>query len=188
MRIDKKLNLVIPVETDAGIIYVHSAPIGRDIFDQYWLVLSRTFAFIYNKGLHNIAPRIAHMALEKVAEEEGALQEVKSGLVNEIIRLSNVITPSENGYITGTLSDAITRKIISTEDFSNIKGMLVFSTLVSSVGKKNLIKPMMDYISELWSTSTTYLNSTEFKDSLQTLIAEQTLKPLETETVSSIPH
>ena len=33
MKIDRKLNIVIPVETESkGLIYVHSTPISRDVF------------------------------------------------------------------------------------------------------------------------------------------------------------
>ena len=72
MKIDKKLNLVIPIETDDGTLYVHSMPIRREIFDTYFLVLSKTFAAIHGEGLGEIAgPRVAALILKKIAMDTG---------------------------------------------------------------------------------------------------------------------
>lgn len=185
MKIDNKLNLVLEIQNDTGTIYVHHATISVDIFNQFYMVISRTFSLIYSKGLHLTAPRIAHLVLKQVAEDEGTLEAVNNGLMNEIIRLSNVITPSDNGYVSMTLAGALSRKIITSEEFEEIKGMLIFFIVVSSVAKKELILPTMTQLTELWGGRLTSYNSTEYKDFLQRSIEERIS---ETKIPSSIPY
>lgn len=188
MRIDNKLNLVIPIESDIGVIYVHSTPISRDIFEQFYMVLSRSFAMIYSKGLHLTAPKIAHLVLKQVATEEGQWPEVQSCLINEIIRLSNVMVPTENdGYKTGTLSDALQRKVISDEEFAEIKGTLVFFCLTSSCHQKQLIQPVLQQMCELYGTTITLLSCMAFKDSLLISTEEQILSQPQDRIISSVP-
>ena len=102
MRINKALNLVIPVDWEmGGQIFVHSTPISREVFEQYFLVISKTFAAIFSQGLGAVAgPRIAYLMLKKTAEDMGLWAGpagVGAGLMNEMIRLSNVIMPDEKG-------------------------------------------------------------------------------------------
>lgn len=188
MRIDKKLNIVMTIHDAAGSIYIHSTPISQDIFEQYYMVLSRSYSLIYTKGMHLVAPKVAHLILKQLAEEEGVWESVKNGLMNEIIRLSNVITPSDNGYITNTLSDALSRKIILEKEFNEIKGMLVFFTCVSLVAQKIVIEATLIQMTELWGGQITSLNSTEYKDSLQNAIEEQILEKSEIQKLVSIPY
>lgn len=185
MRIDNKLNLVLEIPDDRGTLYVHSTPISIDVFNQFYMVLSRTFSTIYSKGLHLTAPRIAHLVLKQIAEDEGQLEAVNNGLMNEIIRLTNVLIPGEAGYVSATLSDCLSRKIITAEEFEEIKGMLVFFIVASSVAKKDLISPTMTQLCDLWGGQLTSYNSTEFRGSLQTSIEE---KVLEVPITSSIPY
>lgn len=185
MRIDNKLNLVLEIPDDRGTLYVHSTPISLDVFNQFYMVLGRTFSTIYSKGLHLTAPRIAHLVLKQIAEDEGQLEAVNNGLMNEIIRLSNVLIPGEAGYVSATLSDCLSRKIVTAEEFEEIKGMLVFFSCVSSVAKKELIEPTMTQLTGLWGGQLTSYNSTAFKDSLQISTEEKVSAIL---TTSSIPY
>src|SRR3954465_11092498 len=94
LRIDKRLNLVIPIETSIGTVFVHSCPIRREIFEKYFLIISKTFAAIYSEGLNVIAgPRVALMMLKQIAINANAWEGndgVESGLLNEIRRITNV--------------------------------------------------------------------------------------------------
>ena len=60
MRLDNKLNLITEIETDdKATIFVHSTPISRDVFEKYFLVISKTFASIISEGLSFISgPRV----------------------------------------------------------------------------------------------------------------------------------
>ena len=179
MKIDKKLNLVIPVESENGSIFVHATPISRDVFEKYFLVISQTFAAIYSEGLGQVAgPRVAALMLKKIAVDSGSWDGsdgVDNGLMNEIRRLTNVVMPGNNGWVTMQYQDAIECKLISQDDIDEIEGNIIFFICVSAVHKKNLIQGMLAMMSNLWATQISSLNSTEFARSL----------PISTETVSS---
>ena len=59
MHIDRKLNLVIPVERDTGKVYVHSTPISREAFDRYFMVLATAYAEIVGGPLRAVGNRVA---------------------------------------------------------------------------------------------------------------------------------
>ena len=74
MEINRKLNLVVPIERESGEVYVHSMPIGRQVFERYFLVISKAFASIFQEGLNFYSgPRIAAMMIRQVATEGGTL-------------------------------------------------------------------------------------------------------------------
>jgi hypothetical protein len=71
MQIDEQLNLIVPVDRANGTtVWIHASPISREVFQKYWLVLSKAFSGMYAEGLGSIAgPRIAALMLRRVAEE-----------------------------------------------------------------------------------------------------------------------
>src|SRR5690348_319822 len=98
MKINRQLHLVIPLTGTDGSIrtYVHSTAISSDLFEKYWLVISKTFAQMHAEGLGNLAgPRVADKLLRATAEQLGTWPDVKSGLVAEIHRLTNVCVQTD---------------------------------------------------------------------------------------------
>ena len=152
MKLNKALNLVIPVETDNGIIYVHSTPISRAIFEQYFLVISKTFSGIFSHGLGALAgPRIAYLMLKQTAQELGmweGQQGVEKGLINEIIRLSNIVITGENGWETIPLDTAIKHGKIDSDTLSEVEGELVFFTCISCMNKANQALMILETVSD----------------------------------------
>ena len=65
VSIDKRLNLVVPIDRDDGtILYVHSTPLPRPVFERYVRVIAKTFAEIVTGGYSAAAgPRIAALLL-----------------------------------------------------------------------------------------------------------------------------
>jgi hypothetical protein len=170
MQIKKNLNLVIPVDYEkGGQIFVHSTPISREIFEQYFLVISKTFANIFSQGLGAISgPRVAYLMLKHTATELGMWSGptgVYNGLVNEIVRLSNVVMPDKDGWKTIPLQVAITKKLIDEDTLSEIEGELVFFTCVSKMNKAAQAESIMETATGLWGSQITSLNCTEFKNS-----------------------
>ena len=137
MYINRALNIVIDlVRGDGSKIYVHSVPISPEVFDAYYLVISKTFETLYIEGLGRLAGgRVAAKLLRDVARRNGAkaLEDVEQGLMNEIKRLAVVIAPGVNGWETVTLHEATTRKVIDAEDFSSVENLLNFFTVLSSM-------------------------------------------------------
>jgi hypothetical protein len=65
VSLNRKLNLVLHVDTEKGRIYIHSVPIGRLIFEDNFLVIGRAFTAIYTNGLGPVAgPRVAAFGSE----------------------------------------------------------------------------------------------------------------------------
>ncbi len=181
MRIDETLNIVIPIDRSDGTgLYVHAAPISRDVFHRYWLPMSKAFALIYGEGLHLAGPRIAAEALEQVSKElrvwEGPMG-VQRGLLPEIRRLANVVAPGagSNGHATGwqmiPYEEAVKSELVEQEDADEIEGCLVFFTLAWRLNLRKERKGLIDGLVALWGASTTLSNLSVFADGLQTSTA-----------------
>lgn len=188
MKINKALNLVIPVQRDDGEVFVHAMPISREVFERYFLVISKTFARIYGEGLNLIAgPRIAGLMLKQVATEMGVwdgADGIEIGLMSEIRRLANVVLPGVKGWETIPLQEALDKKYFDADDVSEIEGAIVFFILVSAMHKKAEIQDFMSGIEHLWGTRSELSNCTAFAASLPISTATETLAPT---AASSVP-
>lgn len=178
LKIDKALNLIVPVETDAGTIYIHSTPIGREVFERFFLVISKTFSALYSEGLSAVAgPRVAALMLKRLAIEAGIWEGdagVENGLMAEIRRLSNVAIPTPAGWATVPLYDAVNRGHMTQEDVQEAEGCIVFFICISAMHKRKEVPMFLDGMCELWGTATTYLNCTEHAASLSTSTETET--------------
>ncbi len=184
MRIDKKLNLVIPVETESkGTVFVHSVPLRRDVFEKYFLIISKTFAAIYAEGLNAIVgPRIAYLMLKKIAQDaevwdvKGGIQE---GLIAEINRTTTVVASGQKGWDMQMLSDAIYNSTFSEDELDEIQGAIVFFICASAIHKRDQLAEVLGVMEGLWATSSTLLNCTEYRDYLQKSTQTEPLMPAE---------
>ena len=187
-RIDKKLNLIVTVDTDDGPVYVHSTPISRQVFEQFYLVISKAFAGIYGEGLNIIAgPRIAMLMLRDIARQMGQLEGpggVEIGLIKEAYRLTNVVMPrAEGGWKTVPFQEVVDRELLSRDDIAEVEGVLAFFICASSMHRREQLPAILDGIASLWEARTTSLNSTEYAASLPTSIEAETTPT----TISSVP-
>jgi len=192
LKLDRKLNLVIPVTQDNNVtVYVHAAPISREVFERYFLVISKTHAQILGAGLGwSIAPRVASMMLEKVAKEDDSWEGpagVARGLIGDIVRLANVAVPDEKGgWTTIPLQQALDQSYFSEDDTAEIKNAVVFFTVASWMYPRADRNAILSEAMKLWGGRTESSNSTEFVSSLP--ISTETANSGATETASSIPH
>jgi hypothetical protein len=180
MQIDEALFIVITVDRmDGTTVHVHAAPIGREVFQRYWLPLSKAFALIYGEGLHLAGPRIAAEALRKVSEDlrvwEGPMG-VERGLLPEIRRLANVVAPGGgNGHAPGwqmiPYDDAVRGGLIDQEDLDEIEGILVFFTLAWRLNLRRERRALIDGLVALWGASTSSASLSEFVAGLPTSTA-----------------
>lgn len=187
MEISRKMNLITPVETDAGTIYVHSVPISKAVYRAHFLPLSKTFAAIFGQGLNVIAgPRVAYMMLENVAKTDGTWEGangVKNTLVQEIIRSSTAIVPVDGkGWEEIPLDVAIDRDIVDPDD---VLGEIVFFTCVFAINKPGQAKSLMQDVNSLWNSVCTSQTAMEWATSLQTSTSSENTG--ETVSTSSVP-
>lgn len=173
IKINKKLNLVIPIETDEGLtIYVHSTPIMRETFEMYYKVISSVFTEIYSGGIGiTSAPRVASLLLKDKAKELGIWEGpvgVKNGLVEEIKRLTNVIAPTENGWSVIPIETAISKNLINEDDAAEVDNAICYFIVASSMHKKSELRPVLDLVSKLWGGQVELLNAMDYAASLVT--------------------
>ena len=171
MKIDRKLNIVIPIETESkGLIYVHSTPISRDVFEQFYLelgkVFSQCFDAINQAHLALTAPQLAYPALKTMAIKAGNWEEVKKGLINEIVRLTNVLVTGEKGWESIPLDLAIKREILDEDEESEVLSALTFFTAICRVAPKDLRMSFLEMAGSLRSWELTSLDSTEYLNGL----------------------
>lgn len=185
MKISRSMNLIVPVQMDAGMAYIHSMPISKEIYKEHFFILGKTFSAIFSEGLGAMAgPRVAYLMLEKLSKEgeiwEGP-QGVKNTLVNEIIRLSNLVYPVEGkGWDSKPLDVAIDSGVV---DIDDVISELVFFTCVCAINKPDQATPLMNVVSGLWNSAITSLNLTAWIASLP--ISKPPASSGETESTSS---
>lgn len=172
-RINKKLNLVITVDDASGAkIHVHSTPISREVFETFYeelgLVFTKSFGESGSVHMAISAPQLAYPALKKVGEEKNNWDVIKSGLVNEILRLTNIIYLSDGGWTTVPLEVAVKEEIIDEDSEREVLSSLIFFTAITFVAPKQLVKGFLDMAAALRSWAVTSSSSTEYKNGLLT--------------------
>ncbi len=172
MRLNEKLHIVIPVYSAEGetvIAYVHSAPISREVFDAHFMLLGRTFAAIYSSGLGPVAgPRVAHLLLKEMAAERH--DEVSAvSLMNEIIRLTNVMLRTDKGWEAFPYQDVLNHVMLDWDDLTEVTNAIVFFTVLSSTHRRTERKEMMAGAAKLWAAQISSQDFTAFAASLPTL-------------------
>jgi hypothetical protein len=173
MRIDRKLNLVVPVERDGEKpIYVYSAPIGQDVFDAYFLPISKTFSAIYAEGLNVMAgPRVAAMLLKQISKDLNIWEGddgVEIGLMGEIRRLCTVAAPTPTGWDRIPLEVAVSRGLLDAQDVSEVEGAITFFIVASAMHKRSDLKGILGGMARLWGAQLSSSSFTEFVSSLPT--------------------
>lgn len=190
MKIDRALNLVLPVDTSRGTIYVHSTPIGKDIFEQYFMPISMALSEIYRTRTMGMGPRTAALMLRRCAEETGDWDDseiiekgkpvvrygVENGLMAEIRRLTNIVFPRPNGagWSTLSLELAQAQDIIDAGDVSEVENAVVFFICASAIFKGDRLLSAMSQMVSFWGARLESSNSTEFAASLRTSTAGAT--------------
>lgn len=174
MKISRKLNLVIPIDTDDGEMHVHSTPISREVFERYYLVLSKTFTRLYKEDLGVAGgPKVAAIMLRDIAQQMGEWDGpdgVQQGLVAEIVRLTNIILPGIRGWEAVPFQTVISQKRMDPEDVAEVESVITFFIVVSAMHRRSQVEEMLTLPLGLWQGQLTSSNSMEYLRSLPTLI------------------
>jgi hypothetical protein len=177
MRINKALNLVVPLSDEKG--WIHATPVSYEIFEKYFLPISKAHATIYKEGLGAIAgPRVAYLMLKKVAEELGMWEGedgVENGLMNEVFRLTNVIVTGAQGWVTLPLYEAIRQEKLDDEEMLEVKNTLVFFILASFMHKKTDRELSLRLMTSLYGGQITLLTCMEYVASLPISTTEESI-------------
>jgi len=177
VKIDRNLNLVMQVQTEKnGLVYIHSSSISRSVFEQFYLELGKVFSQCFDSvnqaHLALSAPQLAYPALKSIAQKAGnwdGAGGVKFGLVNEIIRLTNVVFASENGWESIPLDTAVKREILDEDEEAETLSSLVFFTAISKVAPKDLKNSFLEMAGSLRNWELTSSDVTGYITGLPTL-------------------
>lgn len=183
MRIDKKLNLVLPIfgEDEATVIaWVHSAPLAAEVVDRYFMTIAQTYSAIFSRGLGVIGgPAIALRLLTQVAKDAKVWDDdpaagtvgVARGIVEEMRRLTNVLIAEEGGWSQVPLAVAVQRGAISAEDAGAAENAIAFFIVASAMLPRANRRTMLEAGLELLGAQISSLDFTGFNASLRTSTA-----------------
>jgi len=192
MKIDRNLNLVLTVERDEGDAYVYSSPISKDVFERYFLTISKTYAAMLENGgewLVRMGPRVAKMMLKRVAEADGSWEGpegVQNGLLAEIRRLSTVLVMTDQGWDHVPLEQAVSKNLFSADDADEVENAVTFFIVGCASMRKREADALMSMIFGIFGASTTSLSLIDYQSSLPTSKPEENTG--EKATASSIPR
>ena len=137
IRVDEKLNIVISVADEDGqpAFYVYSAPISREVFEANFRILSLTYAEItgQDSSYLSVGIRCAALTLKDVAASEAARKGRQgdggaAALLAEIKRLTTILAPSQGGWDTLPVPDAVRSGVLTDEEWSEVESAIVFFT------------------------------------------------------------
>jgi hypothetical protein len=177
VTINRKLNLVIPIETDNhGKIWIHSVPLSREVFASNYMLLTRTLANLYNFGIGPaMAPRIAMLRLKDTAKDMDEEKDISENLVQEIYRLTNVLMPNPDGggWRTIPFSEVKMKKLVDEDSLLEVENAIVYFIVASSVHLKSELPMAFQGLKAIWNAETTLLNVTQYGNSLMTSTQEE---------------
>jgi hypothetical protein len=177
VTINKKLNLVLPVTTNAGTkIWVHSVPLSREVFESNYMLLVKVLANMYANGIGPaMAPRIAALVLRTTAKEMNNEEDISASLMQEIYRLTNFLLPTPNGggWQTMPFIEAKNRKLVDEDNISEVENAIVYFIVASAVHLKSELPMAYGGLKSIWNAETTSSTVTEYGRSLKILTKDE---------------
>jgi hypothetical protein len=174
-KLNRKLNLVLDVETEKGTVHIHSTPISRTVFEDNFLVISRAFTSVYTNSLGPVTgPRVAALLLRDEAKKMDVWDKTQQSLIAEIHRLTSVIFPGDSGWETVPWDVAKKRGILDEDSAAEVENCVVYFICASSIHLKAEMVVATEGLKTLWGAVTTSSNATEYMRSLPTSTQAET--------------
>jgi hypothetical protein len=193
-KLNRKLNLVVKVESDRGTLHVVAQPVPRSVFEDNFLIMCRAYSMVYSNGLGLVTGPQAAPLLIKLAAKELEQAEKGDMLIQEIRRLTNVLAPSSNGvggYEVIDFMDAVRRHLIDEDAAAEIEAAICFFTLAYRAGSHRQMTAATAGLDLFWGAETSALTISDYQRSLPMLTTEEDTgtKPVVTAATfqSSIP-
>lgn len=192
MRIDEKLNLVVPVRGDdeEPRCFAFHVPISREVFETHFRALSLMHAEIVGRDSSYMGAgiRCASLIFRDISASEAAKRgpqgaDRSAALLGEIKRLTTILAPQDRHWETMPVDVAISAGQLSADEWSEVESALVFFTgayWMASASKRN---DLTLAIASMIGSSTTLLQPLAFADGLP---ASKMAPRIMTE-VSSVP-
>jgi hypothetical protein len=170
VTISRKLNIVLPpIETKDGELYIHSTPVGRQVFESCYRSMAKTVAGLVSEGIGPITgPSVALLALQSEADLLGEGDKVSGLFMSEVRRLTNCAIAGKDEIFPYAV--ALQRNLLDEDQASEVENILVYFTLVSWIRLPSGLSSSMglDGLQQLWRAQTTSSDLTAFMRSLPT--------------------
>lgn len=188
VKIDKKLNLVTNItREDGSIVYLHVTPFPYEVVEEHCLLLGNLFTNFISQVGGLGAARVAAMMLRKKLQREQELNADNGqhgpNIVDEIQRLTSVVWNDGGTWKTTSFDAAMKQGIISSEEYREVEGEVVFFMVSSAIQKAQLIAPTVGSVIGMFGGQLVSLSVTAFRDSLLT-----SNPPTDTQTPSAQPE
>jgi hypothetical protein len=179
--ISRRLNVILPpVETKDGLMYIHSVPVGRAVFDACYRPMARAMSTLISDGIGPITgPSVAMLQLLSEADLMGEGEKVRNLLMSEIKRLTNCalvggeIKPGSDRQVPYVV--ACQQGLLDEDQQSEVENILVYFTLASWVRIPDGLSSGMglEGLRQLWRVQTSSSTLTEYMLSLPTSTPEE---------------
>ncbi|MCE2000783.1 MULTISPECIES: hypothetical protein [Enterobacteriaceae] len=188
MKIDKKLNLVTNItREDGSVVYLHVTPFPYEVVEEHCLLLGNLFTNFISQVGGLGAARVAAMMLRKKLQREQELRDEANQqaptIVDEIQRLTSVVWNDGGTWKTTSFDAAMKQGIISSDEYREVEGEVVFFMVSSAIQKAHLIAPTVGSVIGMFGGQLVSLSVTAFRDSLQT-----SNPPTDTQTQNAQPE
>lgn len=188
VKIDKKLNLVTNItREDGSIVYLHVTPFPYEVVEEHCLLLGNLFTNFISQVGGLGAARVAAMMLRKKLQREQELRDEANQqaptIVDEIQRLTSVVWNDGGTWKTTSFDAAMKQGIISSDEYREVEGEVVFFMVSSAIQKAHLIAPTVGSVIGMFGGQLVSLSVTAFRDSLLT-----SNPPTDTQTQNAQPE
>ncbi|WP_193139559.1 hypothetical protein [Enterobacter asburiae] len=188
MKIDKKLNLVTNItREDGSVVYLHVTPFPYEVVEEHCLLLGNLFTNFISQVGGLGAARVAAMMLRKKLQREQELRDETNQqaptIVDEIQRLTSVVWNDGGTWKTTSFDAAMKQGIISSDEYREVEGEVVFFMVSSAIQKAHLIAPTVGSVIGMFGGQLASLSVTAFRDSLLT-----SNPPTDTQTQNAQPE
>jgi len=154
-KIDARLNLVVPVERETGPLYVYALPLSRAAFDANFLLISKTFAALYQEGLSFVAGgRVGGLMLRQVARDMKQ-PEAADALLSELRRTASAVLLVDGKWTPIPLEDALNKGVLDPEDAAEVEGAMTFFMVASAMHKRSQLASILEGMAGLWGAQIT---------------------------------
>ena len=191
MKIDPALNLVLPIRENPAdeevLLWAYHAPLSREAFESSYRIIAAAKHMIWGDGVeyaYSSGQYVATLALkdagridavkyglpEDVSIEEGG---TAAALLAELKRLTSVLVPSENGWEMLPTEIALTKNVITAEEWREAERQIVFFTCSSFMCQAKSRPIMIPRFASVLGGSTTSLPPMDFAASCTTSTPEE---------------
>lgn len=185
MRINKRLNLVVPIHEDDQdgspvVAYVHSVPLSEEVVDRWFMLLGKTYSAVMTHLNFAAGPGHAARVLRTTAIGLGIWEDqvgaggaaepgAKNALFAEIRRTTNVIAAQPDGqWLALPIDVAVQTGAISADDDREVMNSVVFFIVSSATLNRSQREAVLTAAGSIWGLQLTSSDSTAFTSSLRT--------------------